>query len=127
MKKDKKKTIIYTTIIITGILLIGIGVKKSLKVKNNIKYRSVSTITNIKVSDTHYIDKSLINVPINVPYTTNSNSENKNNVTIISDNPDIIKVNDDNTITALKIGEANLTLIAKENEEITAGLHIIVE
>lgn len=124
--ENKKRRIILSLIISVSLLLIIIGAL-NIKKDQEIKFRSEESISDILVEETHYIDKSLIKIPTTVPFETVPSNIDKNEIIIMSDNSEVVKVNDDNTITALKIGEANLTLIAKENNKITAGLHIIIE
>ena len=94
---------------------------------NNAQLGDKVLIENIKASEVHYIDETLINVPLSVPYEIVPNNATNTNIYIVSSDNSVVTVNDDNTITALKTGEAVLTLVADDGSNVTANVRIVIE
>ena len=60
-------------------------------------------IEKITASEIHYIDSSLVNIPLSVPYEVTPSNATNQDIYIISSDNSIVAVNDDNTITPLFI------------------------
>ena len=96
-------------------------------VTNNAKLNDNILIESIKASEVYYIDQTLINVPLSVPYEITPNDATNKEVYIVSSNNSVVTVNDDNTVTALKTGEATLTLVANDGSNVTTNVRIVIE
>lgn len=137
-KSDKQKYTVkgLSVVVITLVIMLGIGLISNIVSNAFIKDEGKTfntqlgddvLIEKITASEVHYIDSSLINIPLSVPYeVTPSNATNKDIYIISSDNS-IVTVNDDNTITALKTGTVTLTLVANDGSDITTSLELVIE
>ena len=132
--------------IIKGLLIVGVSIAIMIVVglvSNAISSALISTngegktknaqlgdtvlIDSIKTSEVHYIDETLINVPLSVPYEISPSDATNQEIYIVSSDNSVVVVNDDNTVTALKTGEATLTLVANDGSNVTASVKIVIE
>ncbi|MGN0973186.1 MAG: Ig-like domain-containing protein [Bacilli bacterium] len=137
-KSDRKKYTIrgLSVIVITLVIMLGIGLVSNI-VSNSFINDEGNTfnaqlgdnilIEKITASEIHYIDSSLINIPLSVPYEVTPSNATNQDVYIISSDNSIVVVNDDNTITALKTGTVTLTLVANDGSNVTTSLQLVIE
>ena len=122
--------VVVTLLIMIVIFLITNVVDKGLKNNEgktmNASVGNIVLVKNIEASEEHQISKSLINIAVKVPYEVVPNNATNKDVDIVSSDPTIVRVNDDNTITALQIGEATLTLVASDGSNAITSMKIIV-
>ena len=123
--------VVITILIMIVIFLISNAIDKGLK-NNEGKTMNASLgdfvlVNEIQTSEVHYIDKSLLNIPLSVPYKVLPSNATNKDVDVISSDSSIVRVNDDNTITALSTGEVTLTLVADDGSSTTASLKIVIE
>ena len=122
--------VVVTLLIMLVVFLITNSVNKGLLNEENKTMNAQLgevLIKNIETSEVHYIDKSLVNVPLSVPYKVLPKDATNRDIDIVSSDSSIVRVNDDNTITALQVGEVTLTLIANDGSNVTASLKIVIE
>lgn len=137
-KSDKKKYTIkgISVVVITLVIMLGIGLVSNI-VSNNFITNEGNTfnaqlgdnvlIEKITASEIHYIDSSLVNIPLSVPYEVTPSNATNQDIYIISSDNSIVVVNDDNTITALKTGTVTLTLVANDGSNVTTSLQLVIE
>lgn len=137
-KSDKKKYTIkgISVVVITLVIMLGIGLVSNI-VSNNFITNEGNTfnaqlgdnvlIEKITASEIHYIDSSLVNIPLSVPYEVTPSNATNQDIYIISSDNSIVAVNDDNTITALKTGTVTLTLVANDGSNVTTSLQLVIE
>lgn len=137
-KSDRKKYTIkgISVVVITLVIMLGIGLVSNI-VSNNFITNEGNTfnaqlgdnvlIEKITASEIHYIDSSLVNIPLSVPYEVTPSNATNQDIYIISSDNSIVAVNDDNTITALKTGTVTLTLVANDGSNVTTSLQLVIE
>lgn len=137
-KSDRKKYTIkgISVVVITLVIMLGIGLVSNI-VSNNFITNEGNTfnaqlgdnvlIEKITASEIHYIDSSLVNIPLSVPYEVTPSNATNQDIYIISSDNSIVVVNDDNTITALKTGTVTLTLVANDGSNVTTSLQLVIE
>ena len=137
-KSDRKKYTIrgIRVVVITLVIMLGIGLVSNI-VSNNFITNEGNTfnaqlgdnvlIEKITASEIHYIDSSLVNIPLSVPYEVTPSNATNQDIYIISSDNSIVAVNDDNTITALKTGTVTLTLVANDGSNVTTSLQLVIE
>lgn len=137
-KEQKKKHTLkgICIVVITLVIMLGIGLTSniisSLFITGNGKTFNAELgdnllIEEIKTSEVHYIDSSLIGIPLSVPYEIAPSNASNQDIFIVSSDNEIVEVNDDNTVTVLKTGEVTLTLVANDGSNVTASLQLIIE
>lgn len=137
-KSDRKKYTIkgISVVVITLVIMLGIGLVSNI-ISNNFITNEGNTfnaqlgdnvlIEKITASEIHYIDSSLVNIPLSVPYEVTPSNATNQDIYIISSDNSIVAVNDDNTITALKTGTVTLTLVANDGSNVTTSLQLVIE
>lgn len=133
-KKDVTRGICI--VVVTLIIMLGIGLTSNIITNRfvsnegktfNAQLGDTILIEKITASEVHYIDASLINIPLSVPYEITPNNASNQDVDIVSSDSTIVVVNDDNTVTALKTGEVTLTLVANDGSNVTTDLKLVIE
>lgn len=123
-------------VVVTLVIMLGIGLISNIVSNSFIKDEGKTfnaqlgndiLIEKITASEIHYIDSSLINIPLSVPYEVTPSNATNQDIYIISSDNSIVTVNDDNTITALKTGTVTLTLVANDGSDITTSLQLVIE
>lgn len=137
-KNQRKKDVtrgIYI-VVVTLIIMLGIGLTSNIITNKFISNEGKTfnaqlgeniLIEKITASEVHYIDASLINIPLSVPYEITPNNATVQDIDIVSSDSTIVVVNDDNTITALKTGKVTLTLVANDGSNVTTDLKLVIE
>lgn len=137
-KSDRKKYTIkgISVVVITLVIMLGIGLVSNIVSDNfitnegntfNAQLGDNVLIEKITASEIHYIDSSLVNIPLSVPYEVTPSNATNQDIYIISSDNSIVVVNDDNTITALKTGTVTLTLVANDGSNVTTSLQLVIE
>lgn len=123
--------VIVTLAIMLVIYLISAAIENGMSSNENTtmnaQIKEQVLIEKIKTSEVHEINKSLINVPLEVPYTIYPDNATNKSVSIVSSDNSIVKVNDDNTITALTTGEVTLTFVADDGSNVTSTSKIVIK
>ena len=123
--------VIITLVIMLVMFLISNAIENNLTSKENTTMNAQLNkqvlIKEIKTSKVRNISKSLINVDLSVSYDILPESATNKSIDIVSSDSSIVRVNENNTITALSVGKVTLTLVSNDGSNVTSTIEVVVD
>lgn len=123
--------VVITLAIMIVVFLISNAIEKNLTSNENTtmnaQIKEQILVKKIEVGEELTINESFINVPLSLHYEVKPENATNKSIYIVSSDSSIVRVNDDNTITALAKGEVTLTLVTDDGSNVTTTTKVIVE